>query len=340
MNGRSISIGRPRRLPIQVPLRAGENPDTFVRRLAVANHLRPSYLRTYLADPPGRIGAIQIWRLAAVTARTEEELVRVMPALQVAHRKPPRPRRSRPQLDLYTAIRRAAERDEDVKRLTEHFGLRRPTTIKALTGQDLPTTWFGKLRSQRNPILEPVAEHLDRLIADNPNATITWIYKTLSQDQPHGASYGTVRNYINRVRAQPADVKSLQHLVSRAELFTRIRDEAHNDDLTHRLATQFATDHATVIRALTGEDAIREPKRTKGNPILEDHRHHIAEMITANPDVTVSAIWEQLVNEHNAEVSYATVRNYVARECRPPRPRSNTNTTQAPKQREPQSGAP
>jgi hypothetical protein len=60
-----MATDRPRRLPIQVPLRPGESPDSFIRRLAIANHLRPSYLRTYLNDPPGQIGSIQAWRLAA-----------------------------------------------------------------------------------------------------------------------------------------------------------------------------------------------------------------------------------------------------------------------------------
>ncbi len=343
MTSRGISIGRPRRLPIQVPLRPGENPDSFVRRLAIANHLRPSYLRTYLADPPGQLGSIQIWRLAAVTSRTEEELIRVMPALQpTAHRKPASQRET-PQADLHTVIRRAAEQDEDVQRLSEHFGLRRPTVIKALASHVPTTARFGHRRPHHNPILEDVADHLDQLIADNPDATIWSIWKKLSQDRHTTASYGTVRNYVNRVRAHPTDPRSIQHLASRAELFAKIRDQAAGRDLVSRLAAQFSTDHATVTRALTRQtdrDLPRKRPQSKQNPILEDLRQHIDEMITADPDVTIAAIWERLVDQHHAEVSYATVRDYVARERRQPRPRTKSSTITIPSQGKPPSGAP
>src|SRR5205814_9410141 len=196
---------------------------SFIRRLAIANHLRPSYLRTYLNDPPGEIGSIQVWRLAAVTGRTEEELIRVMPGLEpVAPRRPSPPRPQTPQLDPHIAIRRAAERDEEVKRLSRQFGLRRPTIIKALTGQ-VNTTRFRHRQPHRSPILDAVADYLDRLIADNPDATIWSIWKKLGQERQTTVCYGTVRNYVNRVRAHPADTRSVKYLVSRADLFARIR---------------------------------------------------------------------------------------------------------------------
>jgi hypothetical protein len=337
MKSRGVSIDRPRRLPIQVPLRPGENLDSFVRRLAIANHLRPSYLRIYLADPPGQLGSIQTWRLAAVTGRTEEELIRVMPGPRPATpSKPPR-RRETPQIDPHTAIRRAAEQDEDVRRLSEHFGLPRPTVIKALTGQVPATARFGHRRPHHNPVLNDVADHLDQLIADNPAATIWSIWKKLRQERQTTACYGTVRDYVNRVRASPTDPKSVQHIVSRAELFARIRDEASCRDLVSRLAARLSTDPGTVTRALAGQTVqtlSRKRPQSKQNPILKDLRPHIDEMITADPDVTVAAIWERLVDQHHAEVSYATVRDYVARERRQPHPRTT------PSQGKPPSGAP
>src|SRR5438067_5476982 len=227
MSSRGMAIDRPQRLPIQVPLRPGESPDSLIRRLATANFLRPSYLRTYLNDPPGQIGAIQAWRLAAVTGRTVEELTRLMPSLEPVTPSPPAPRR-RPQLDLHTALRRAAERDEEVKRLSRQFGLRRPTIIKALTGQ-VSTTRFRHRQPHRNPILEGVAGYLDQLIADNPDATIWSIWKKLGEEQQTTVCYGTIRNYVNRVRAKPADTTTVKYLMSRADLFASIRDEASDD---------------------------------------------------------------------------------------------------------------
>jgi hypothetical protein len=38
-------------------------------------------------------------------------------------------------------------------------------------------------------------------------------------------------------------------------------------------------------------------------------------MIATRPRVSITNIWEQLVDQHHAEVSYATVRDYVTR-CR------------------------
>jgi hypothetical protein len=49
-----------------VPLRPqpGETASSYAGRLAQANHLRPSYLRSVLCDPPHRTGAIRLWRLS------------------------------------------------------------------------------------------------------------------------------------------------------------------------------------------------------------------------------------------------------------------------------------
>jgi hypothetical protein len=64
-------------LPIRPRPRRGETTESYARRLARANHLRPSYLRAFLCDPPRRTGAIRPWRLAAISGRS-------VPALQHA----------------------------------------------------------------------------------------------------------------------------------------------------------------------------------------------------------------------------------------------------------------
>jgi hypothetical protein len=43
----------PRPLPIRPRPVSGESPDSYLRRLARANHLRPGYLRRYLRQPGG-----------------------------------------------------------------------------------------------------------------------------------------------------------------------------------------------------------------------------------------------------------------------------------------------
>jgi len=64
----------PAPLPIRVRPQGTETTGSYARRLARANHLRPSYLRTFLCDPPRHTGAIRPWRLAAISGRSVRAL--------------------------------------------------------------------------------------------------------------------------------------------------------------------------------------------------------------------------------------------------------------------------
>ena len=61
-------------LPIRPRPRPSETTESYARRLARANHLRPSYLRAFLCDPPRHTGAIRPWRLAAISGRSVQAL--------------------------------------------------------------------------------------------------------------------------------------------------------------------------------------------------------------------------------------------------------------------------
>jgi TniQ len=88
--------------PLPVPLRPqpGETASSYARRLAQANHLRPSYLRSVLCDPPHRTGAIRLWRLAAVSGRSVSALEHALADLssqsRPGHRLPARRQRPAP----------------------------------------------------------------------------------------------------------------------------------------------------------------------------------------------------------------------------------------------------
>jgi hypothetical protein len=71
---------RPRPLPARPRPRTGETTDSYVRRLARANHLKPSYLRGFLAGPPdyGYGKRPRADRLAAVTGRQQDALERAL----------------------------------------------------------------------------------------------------------------------------------------------------------------------------------------------------------------------------------------------------------------------
>ena len=74
MNRRDGSPGAP--LPVRPRPRQGETADSYLRRLAAANHLRFSYLRRYLATPRGSYGPIDAGWLAVLAGRKPHAILR------------------------------------------------------------------------------------------------------------------------------------------------------------------------------------------------------------------------------------------------------------------------
>jgi hypothetical protein len=103
----------PRPLPFRTRPATGETTSSYVRRLARANHLRPAYLRRYLADSQN--GTIRIDLLAALAGRSPAALEHALADLghrQGAnpHRGPrARPDRTAARTAIFTAIRGDAE---------------------------------------------------------------------------------------------------------------------------------------------------------------------------------------------------------------------------------------
>ena len=111
-----------RTLPIDVRPRIGESVEGYIRRLARANHLRPSYLYQYLCIPRHHNGTLQPGLLAEITGRPLTVLERVLPALrpQPPALAPPPKRRSSTSFDrirIYAAIRRDAETGYSIRAL-------------------------------------------------------------------------------------------------------------------------------------------------------------------------------------------------------------------------------
>ncbi len=67
-----------RQLPIQPRPRAGEGRTAFIERLATANFLKPTYLRSYLRDPESPKTSPSWDRLAAVTGRDAAILMEIL----------------------------------------------------------------------------------------------------------------------------------------------------------------------------------------------------------------------------------------------------------------------
>jgi hypothetical protein len=61
-------------------------------------------------------------------------------------------------------------------------------------------------------------------------------------------------------------------------------------------------------------DPVPPPRRTPQRTSALDRLHDpIMAMLTAEPGLLVRQVWERLLDEHDAGVSYATVRDYVMR---------------------------
>jgi hypothetical protein len=71
-------------LPVRPRPRQDETADSYVRRLAAANHLRFSYLRRYLATPRGSFGPVDPGLLAALAGRNPHTILRAFPELAPA----------------------------------------------------------------------------------------------------------------------------------------------------------------------------------------------------------------------------------------------------------------
>jgi hypothetical protein len=64
--------------------RHGETADSYLRRLAAANHLRFSYLRLYVASRRGSYDPVDPARLAALAGREPHAIPRAFPELAPA----------------------------------------------------------------------------------------------------------------------------------------------------------------------------------------------------------------------------------------------------------------
>lgn len=79
MTRQDANSGTP--LPGRPRPRQSETADSYLRRLAAANHLRFSYLRRYLATPRGSFGPIDARGLAVLAGRQPHAILRAFPEL-------------------------------------------------------------------------------------------------------------------------------------------------------------------------------------------------------------------------------------------------------------------
>jgi transposase len=184
-------------LPIRVRPATGETTESYIRRLARANHLRPSLLQAYVRSPGAPTGAIRLRRLAAASGTTPTALSRALirlPPASEPRRPPPSPAESQAarKARLFGIIRDDAARGMSIRQIAGRHHVHRRMVRQAIAAPDEPPPRKQSARPAR--ITGPVRDVLDEL-AGEP-LTIREIWTTVVDEHDSDASYAAVRDYI------------------------------------------------------------------------------------------------------------------------------------------------
>ena len=192
--------------PVPLPVRprpaAGEPVSSYVRRLARANHLRPSYLHGCLAGPPDYLRAISPERLAILSGRTAAVLERTLAGLARPGRDAPgqpgrHVTRAADKPGLFAAIRRDAQDGHSIRALAARHRVHRRTIRQALSGPVPPP----RKTPQRTSALDRLHDPITGMLTTEPGMPIRQVWEQLLDEHDADVSYATVRDYVTRLRA-------------------------------------------------------------------------------------------------------------------------------------------
>lgn len=199
-------------LPVRPRPLHGESADSYLRRLAAANHLRFSYLRRYLATPRGSYGPIDAGGLADLAGREPHAILRAFPELGPAALRQPKPGRRYTREDIqhayaekherYAVIRRDFDAGMSGRAIEREHHVGRRTIIKALDSAEPP----ARKKIHREPAaLKGLHDCIDAMISADPAIATATIWQRLADDHGVTVAYPTLRTYVNsqRVRATP-----------------------------------------------------------------------------------------------------------------------------------------
>lgn len=194
-------------LPVRLRPHQGEIADSYLRRLAAANHLRFSYLRRYLATPRGSYGPIDARGLAVLAGRKPHAILRAFPNSARSatgqdrmplhegrnpaclRRKTTQIRGNPPAITVRGMSERAIERKH-------HAGRR--TIIKALDSPDPP----ARKKIHREPTaLNGLHDYINAMIDADPQIATATIWQRLADEHGTIVAYYTLRTYVVSRRA-------------------------------------------------------------------------------------------------------------------------------------------
>ena len=198
-----------RPLPIRPGPVSGDTTFSYIRRLAVANHMRPLHLRRYLTGPGG--GFRLSW-LAILAGRPVASLQHALvdqepPEGIVSRSRPPDARQGkRSKAELFTLIRRdARERGLSARALADKYGTGKRIVRQALQS---PRPAPRKPQPPRGSRLDPFTSVIDDMLQAEPEVfpprrqPVISIYRELiTRPGTDGISYQMVRQYVGRRRA-------------------------------------------------------------------------------------------------------------------------------------------
>lgn len=193
-----------RPLPIRVRPHRGETVESYIRRVARANHLRPSYLRRFLTGPANQYARVQPDRLAVVTGRTPAALEHALtgltkaappardPAEPSAGSRTHRPAAAKP--ELFAAIRHAANQQGlSIRGIEARYRVHRRTIRQALASP-IPPPRKQVIRPPR--ALLGLHQHIDEILDAQPDIPVGRIWERLIDHHDANASYGAIRDYV------------------------------------------------------------------------------------------------------------------------------------------------
>ncbi|MGH3169165.1 MAG: TniQ family protein [Trebonia sp.] len=191
-------------LPVRVRPAAGETIESYIRRLARANHLRPSLLQVYVRNPGVPAGAIRMRRLAAVSGSTVTSLTRALTGLPPArgqHRTPPpgESQAARKAL-LFSVIRDDAAGGMSIRQIASRHHVHRRMVRQALAAPFGPPP--RKRAARPAQITGPIRDVLDELASES--RTIWEIWTIVIDEHNSDASYAAIRDYIRTSRLRQA----------------------------------------------------------------------------------------------------------------------------------------
>ncbi|MDX3529142.1 hypothetical protein P1P75_22620 [Streptomyces sp. ID05-39B] len=194
--------GRLARLPVQIAPRLGEETDSFIRRLARANHLKPSYLHGYLCGPPFWSGKPLLDRLADAAGRSPEVLERALAdASSPRGRAKPNPRYPGKELFpgrgelTYLISDDARDGTMTVRALADRYEVPQ-RTIRLVLDTARPADREVKLR--KDPVMVPVIRLVDDMLARGVRGRAIWA--ELMDEHDYSVSYSSLLYYVHRGR--------------------------------------------------------------------------------------------------------------------------------------------